>query len=190
MRRSGAANSGKRRGHTAFAGCLGTVGSVDPVMGTHSIVLRSSATVRGLLTCFFAFVGLLFVWAAVSRTPGSLASQWTGHVLFGLAALGSMFMAARGFRSGYLEITDSEIRFSRIRGRGVECISDVASVDQGPDWRSYAIAPILRLTNGRSVRLSDFGSSTRALMRHPTTCACGRARRALELAIGQPPGGR
>lgn len=145
---------------------------------------------RAFLTCFFGVGSLLFIWAAFSRTPGSAASQWTGHALFGLAALGSMLMAVRGFKSGRIEITDSEIRFSRIRGLGVEKISDVASVDQGPDWRAYAIAPILRLRSGQSVRLSDFGSSARALKRHPAACACGRARRALELAIGQPPEAR
>src|SRR6202035_1965589 len=94
-------------------------------------IVRSSALSRAYIIIFFATCSGVFVWAAISRSPGSTASQWVGHGFFSLAALGSEFMTIRGCSLGRLEITDSELRYFRVRGkRSVELV-DVASIGQG-----------------------------------------------------------
>jgi hypothetical protein len=157
-------------------------------MGSGSVgncreVVRSSLAERLYVTWYFAACLPLFIWAAVSNTPGSAFSQTLGHILFTLAAVGCALMTMRALRMGKLEITDSEIRFSRIRGTRVVGISDVTAVTSAPDYHGYVVTPILKLRSGKSVRLSDFGSATWTLRRHPTTCSCGRALRAIEASL-------
>jgi hypothetical protein len=152
-------------------------------MEGHRIEVRSALATRMLSTCFFAAGVPLFTWAAVSRTPGSAFSQALGHVLFGAAALGCAFMTVRSIQSGHLEVSKSEIRFTRIRGMQSIEVADVDSVSSGPDYRGYVITPVLKLRSGRLIRLSDFGSASWSLRRHPTSCSCGRAMAALETAV-------
>ena len=152
-------------------------------MKGHRNLIRSSLATRMYSTCFFIAGIPLFVWAAFSGTPGSELSQMVGHVLFGAAAVGCVFMTMRSIRSGYLEVSESEIRFTRIRGMCSVKVADVGSVSSGPDYRGYVITPILILRTGQSIRLSDFGSATWSLRRHPTSCSCGRAMAALEAVV-------
>ena len=142
-------------------------------------MVRSSIWARVFIAGFFIVGALAFPIAALSRTPGSVASQWTGHVFFGLAALGCAFMAFRSAVSGYLKVTAGTVVIRRIRGDLTIATGDVVAVDTTPDWRPYAFAPVVKLKSGKAVRLSDFGSSKSSLERDPSACACGRALQAL-----------
>ncbi|HEV3211948.1 MAG TPA: hypothetical protein VGZ03_00990 [Acidimicrobiales bacterium] len=152
-------------------------------VGSRKEVVRSSLAERLYVTWYFAACIPLFIWAAVSRTPGSAFSQSLGHIVFSLAAAGCAFMTVRAFRMGYLEITDSEIRFSSIRGTHAVRLTDVTAVTSAPDYHGYVVTPVLKLRSGKSMRLSDFGSAIWTLRRHPATCSCGRALRAIESSI-------
>src|ERR1700732_4164898 len=143
-------------------------GELDP------IVVRSSTFVRLYISSFLLGCAALLTWAAVSRTPGSAASQAIGHVFFAGIAIGCLILGIRETKSGFLEVSSNCVTVRNMFRTTRIAAGDIVDVDALPDWHVYILTPVIELKAHRTYRLSDFGSTTWTYRKRPEACDCGR----------------